>query len=346
MDFIQRDLVRKIKNLSTHLDTPQRDEPRLDLPTMLVDLANGVVHGESREALQENARRAGQHFDSQRPIIEFRDLQKAVSSAGGFLVGTELQEPVDILRQWSITNQAGLQIDTGLVGDQAVPKVTAKSTPNWLNTEAATLTPSTPSIVQIALAPKMVGGTINFSRQFSKQTNANRFVGNELLRTIGTAIDQAVVNGSGASAQPLGILNTTGVQTQSGTNLNAGCATMKRKAAEANVSDDGISFLSTPAVRELLEGREKATGGGNFVWQKDLVADRPARVTTDMPTATMLCGDFSLVYLGIWGQGFTLEINPYDPTGFKQGIIQARILVACDLAVRHPSAFIAATSIT
>lgn len=79
---------------------------------------------------------------------------------------------------------------------------------------------------------------------------------------------------------------------------------MKRKSAEANVTDENIAFLSTPAVRELLEGREKATGGGKFVWDKDLVADRPASVTTDMPTATMICGDFSLVYVGIWGAGY------------------------------------------
>jgi HK97 family phage major capsid protein len=212
MDFLQRDIVRKIKNLSTHLDTPTRPTgPQLDLAGVLVDLANGVAHGENREALQENARRAGQPFDPQRVVIEFRDLQKAVASAGGYLVGTELQEPVDILRPYSVTAQAGVQIDTGLVGDQAVPKVTAKSTPNWLNTESATLTPSTPSIVQIPLTVKMVGGTINFSRQFSKQTNANRFVGNELFRTIGTGVDQALINGSGVNGQPLGILNTAGV---------------------------------------------------------------------------------------------------------------------------------------
>ena len=65
---------------------------------------------------------------------------------------------------------------------------------------------------------------------------------------------------------------------------------MKRKSSEANVTDASISFLSTPAVRELLEGREKATGGGKFVWDKDLVADRPAYVSTDVPVATMICG--------------------------------------------------------
>jgi hypothetical protein len=99
-------------------------------------------------------------------------------------------------------------------------------------------------------------------------------------------------------------------------------------------------------VRETLETRERATGGGRFVWQNDQVADRAAFVSTDVPTATMICGDFSLIYLGIWGAGLVLEINPYEQTNFRAGIIQARVLVSCDAASVHPSSFIVASSIT
>ena len=99
-------------------------------------------------------------------------------------------------------------------------------------------------------------------------------------------------------------------------------------------------------MRALLEGRERVTGSGRFVWEHDEVADRRAYVTTDMPAATMLCGDFSLVVLGIWGQGFQLEVNPYDPTGFKAGTIQGRMIVSCDVACLHPSSFIKSESIT
>ena len=79
------------------------------------------------------------------------------------------------------------------------------------------------------------------------------------------------------------------------------------------------------------------------MWDKDQVADRAAYVSTDMPTATMICGDFGSIYVGIWGNGFTLEINPYDGTGFKTGMIQVRILIAMDVAVLHPSAFVVAS---
>ena len=118
---------------------------------------------------------------------------------------------------------------------------------------------------------------------------------------------------------------------------------MKQKSAEKDVTDEAITFLSTPAVRQLLETREVATGGGRMVWQDDKVADRRAYVSTDVPTATMIAGDWSNIYFGVWGPGFVVEINPYDATGFKTGMIQARILVSCDVAVLHPSSFVVAT---
>lgn len=320
--------------------------PKLSLSRTVLGLSRGELNGEDRECLEETARRHKQAFDPRRPIVDFRDLSAAVASAGGYLKQTEVRDVVDILRPWSVTARAGLTVEIGLVGDVAFPKITVKSTPVWLNTETAQVSPSTPNISQVVLTPKQVGSVIAFSRQLAQQTNADRFVGRELLRTIGTAVDQAAINGSGTNGQPLGVLNTLGVQAQSGTTLNAGTLTMKRRSAEANVNDASITFLSTPAVRELLESRERATGGGRFVWDKDQVADRPALVSTDALTATMLCGDFSLIYLGIWGQGFVLEINPFDSAGFKSGLIQGRMLVSCDCAVLHPSGFVVATAIT
>lgn len=63
--------------------------------------------------------------------------------------------------------------------------------------------------MQIACTPKQAGCVINFSRLLAKQTNAEMFVKRELTRTVGTTLDQAVLNGSGAAGQPLGLINTT-----------------------------------------------------------------------------------------------------------------------------------------
>ena len=181
--------------------------PRLSLARTVTGLAHGKLNGEDREVLEEAASRNNKPFDPLRPYVEFRDLSAAVAGAGGYLKQTETREAIDILRPWSVTARAGILVESGLVGDVAIPKTTVKSTAGWLNTENAQVTPSTPTLSQAALTPKQLGDVIVFSRQLAQQTNADRFVGRELLRTVGTAIDQAVLNGSGASGQPLGILN-------------------------------------------------------------------------------------------------------------------------------------------
>jgi hypothetical protein len=65
-----------------------------------------------------------------------------------------------------------------------------------------------------------------------------------------------------------------------------------------------------------------------------------------MRAAGFVCGPWPMIYLGIWGAGFQIEINPYDPTHFKSGVIQARLIVSCDVAVRHAKAFVWASAVT
>lgn len=291
--------------------------------------------------------KAGDQQRIEIPLSALRDLTVATASAGGFLVsGRETSEALDILRPWSVTARAGAQIETGLVGTNAVPVVSGKSTPAWLSTESTPITPSNPTLVERALVPKNVGAVINFSRQLALQTNAEIFVQRELLRTIGTAIDQAVLNGSGAAGQPTGILNTAGIGAIAGTTLGSpGVIELKRLVAVANAPDEAIAYLSTPDVRAVLEARVWNTGGDRSVWQDDKINGRAGYVSTDMPANSMLCAAFEAVFIGIWG-GIQVEINPYESTNFKSGKIQARMILTTDVAVLHPGAFSKATGIT
>ena len=304
----------------------------------------GSLTWQDKDVLQDNARHAGLTYDPHRHVIFWRDLIKGTATAGGFLVGTDVQESVDILRPYSVSASLGIEIETGLVGDQAVPRVSAKSTPQWLETEGTGASANQPTLQQIALSPKNVAVVVQFSRQLSKQANAEQFIRRELLRTLGTAIDQVIINGASVNFQPFGVMNTVGVTTMSGTFTGASANVFKEIAASANAPDAQISFLATPAVRRLLEGRERASG--NFVWDNDKVSSRPAFVSTDMPASTLICGAWPPVYLGIWGPGFILEINPYEATNFRSGVIQARMFLSVDVAVRQPSAFVIGSSLT
>ena len=199
------------------LQQAQRKKAEFDkfsIARAITGMSRESLPGYEREVLEEFSHRAGLSFDSQRvfiPFSTFRELTKGTASAGGYLVSTETRDAVDILRPFSIMAKAGISIEAGLQGDVVIPRVTGKSTPNWLSSEANEVTPSAPSLSQIGCTSKTVGIVVNFSRQLSLQSNAENFVRSELMNTVGTAIDQAILNGSGASGQPLGILGTIGI---------------------------------------------------------------------------------------------------------------------------------------
>ena len=279
-------------------------------------------------------------------LVATRDLNVGTASAGGYLVATENMSAADILRPWSVTARAGITLLEGQVGQVTLPKTTAKATITWASTETTAPAASQPTVAQIAGTLKLAIGVVQFSRLLNKQSNVEGFIRRELLRTAGTALDQAVFNGSGASGQPLGLLNTAGIGTQSGTALaHTGCVAMKTSVANANAPDESVAFIGTPTVRGLLEGRERATGLG-FIWDNGVVAGARGYATTDLPAGSLVCGAWPFILVPLWGQGLMLELNPFEPTLFKQGITQARVLVACDVMVTYPAAFNVASSVT
>ena len=68
--------------------------------------------------------------------------------------------------------------------------------------------------------------------------------------------------------------------------------------------------VAAPEARKLLQGREKITDSGRFIWDDDLIANRPARATADMPNASLIVGDWSQCVVGTFGAGICIDVNP------------------------------------
>lgn len=311
----------------------------------------GLRAGVEAEVCQEAARAAGLVYDLNRPVTPWSALvpqrrDAAVSGSGGFLVETPVLDAIDTLRPWSVSVRAGISVVPNLKGNTIFPRTTGNVTGYWVSTEDSAVTATAPTLQQLALAPHTAGALVNVSRLLLRQsTQTEPYIRRELLRTIGTTIDHAVLNGAG-SAEPLGVLNVTGIGATSGTSLDwSDVLAMQKTVAEADTDDAVVSFIGTPAVRALLSARERATGSG-FIWDNGRVAGRPGYVTSDMPSAALICGAWPELLLGLWGPGVELAINPHDPTAFTKGIVQVRCLVSCDVGVAHPPAFNAATAVT
>jgi HK97 family phage major capsid protein len=283
-----------------------------------------------------------------------RALSTQVASSGGFLVATTRQPAsfIEVLRNRSLVRRLGARTLENLQGNTLISKQTGQATGYWLDTEATQAQSSQLSVSELALTPKTVAAHTIQSRQLVMQTSgaSEAIVMTDLGATLGVAVDLAAIDGVGHSGQPTGILRTSGIGTVTGATMTYDAALEFQSdllTANALANTETAGYLTTAAVAKLLATRSRFSNSDTPIWEGNLaqgeVAGFPAYSTQQMPTATMLFGDWSEVVIGEWG---ILEIGTDPFTNFKTGKIGIRGLYTIDIALRHAASFSAATSIT
>lgn len=355
MDQITQAAIRRASDALRIAATPARREPRPNLARLFALAAEGKrIDGLERELLEDSARAAGKPFDPFRWALRWewlrqtRDLSVA-ASGGGYLVGEDVPASYDALRPWSVVVRAGVQLMEGLVGNTVLPTTTAIGAPTWHAEETTAPAGNAPTVGNVVLTPKTVSNTIDVSRHLALMAPvlAERYVRQELTRSIASAIDGAVLVGEGTNGEPLGMVNANGIATATGASFaQATAAEMLADVAAADALEDRVAFVGHPLVRKLLQARERATGLG-FIWDDDKLVSRPAYVSTAMAVDALVAADWSRTVLGLFGPGLELEITPFaSSANFQAGIITGRAILSCDTGFLSPAAVCLAASIT
>lgn len=284
--------------------------------------------------------------------VQRRDLTVGTTTAGGYAVGTNLrpQDFIDLLRNEMVMRQLGMRTLSGLVGNADITKQSGAGTGYWLSTEATAITESAQTVGILQLRPKNIGAYTEVSRQLQLQMtpDADTFVMEDLAKAIALEVDAAAIDGSGASGQPTGILNTGSIGAFTGTSLGlAGLLSAQEDVAGANALVDGCAYLTTPSVASLLAQRQRFASTDTPLWKGNIlngeVLGFRARATNNMPAATAIFGDFRQVILAEWGV-LEIDVNPF--ANFAAAITGIRAIYTCDIGVRIAGAFSAASTIT
>lgn len=302
-----------------------------------------------RDTCQELAERAGVEFDANRihlPLstIGVRDMTASGSAGSQYLVAADTLAPVNVANGLSVAADSGAVIMGGMVGNAAIPRITARPATSWLGDENTQITEGQPTVGIASATPKAVAAYVEGTRQMRVQAPelADQVLQRELSAAAWLAIDSAAVAGPGSAGAPLGIVGTSGVDVRSGTTLSWATVCAMRQAVTA-AGGRNISFWSGPAAQTTLSTRERFAGAG-AIWGDAGIAGRPSYATPAAADATLLCADFTRLMILIWGTP-RLELNPYGP-GFSQGFWSARLIVNCDVVVTVPACFSIAQSIT
>jgi HK97 family phage major capsid protein len=284
--------------------------------------------------------------------IQKRDLSAVTASAGGRLVATDNMSFIEILRARSVAMRMGATSMSGLVGNVTIPTQSGAATAAWLANETTAVSESDQTFGQMALSPKNVAAYTEISRQLMMQSSpsAEMIVMNDLAAVVALAVDNAAINGSGASGQPTGIVNTGSIGSVTGTTLAySGVLEFQTDVLTANalVNPASAGYVATPAVAAVLSGRSRFTNTDTPLWQGNLldgtVAGFRAMSSTQIAAGRMLFGDFSQLVIAEWG-ALELDVNPY--ANFAAGITGVRAFYTVDIGVRYAASFSYSTAIT
>jgi HK97 family phage major capsid protein len=279
-----------------------------------------------------------------------RDLNVATTTQGGFLTQTSIISFDELLRNISFAYRMGVRRLSGLRDTVAIPRQSAAATAVWLANETSTITESTPAFVQLLMAPKQVGAYTEISRQLLMQSviAVESFLQQDLAAVVGLAVDAAVLNGSGASGQPTGLDNTSGVGSVTGTTLAFDdILEFQTDVAAGNVRPVRGGYVTTPAVASLCIQRVKYASTASPLWEGNIWEGQmqgfPAMSTNQVAAATMYFGDWDKAVVGEWGV-LEIETNPF--ANFQAAIIGVRAIYSIDVGIRYPVAFSRAGTIT
>lgn len=293
-----------------------------------------------------------------------RDLTVGTATAGGHLVATDLLSGsfIEMLRNRMMVNRMGATTLTGLIGDIAIPRQTGGATCYWV-AESGAPTESAAAFDQVTMSPETVGAFSEISRKLLKQSSIDieNFVRGDLARALGLGIDLAAINGSGASNEPEGILNTTGIgAVLGGTNglapTWAHMVNLWSEVAIDNADVGATGFMTNSKVIGQLMTTEKASGTAQFV-VKDFpdsagftsIAGARCGVSNQVPsnldkgTSTGVCsavifGNWADLLIGMWGT-LDITVDPYSNS--TSGTVRVVALQDVDVAVRHAESFAA-----
>lgn len=280
--------------------------------------------------------------------FETRAAQTTTTAAG--IVPTDFRPDLFVgpLRNSLVVQALGARVLTGLVGNVVIPRQKTSHVAQWI-AEGESLTETGMTFDNMTLQPRHVGALTELSRQLIQQSSPQieQIVRDDMSAVLAEAFDTAILTGDGVK-QPLGLLNTVGIQTANLATLDwPAVLAMLQKLAAVNVSPN--AWLASPVgATKLRAALKSATAGAGYLMDNGQMAGLPVAVSNQVPLKTakgqVILGDFTEMFVGVW-DSVQILVNPYESAAYSRGGVKVRALMTADAAVRRPEAFVVASDL-
>lgn len=299
--------------------------------------------------------RAGRKAQGVFIALETMERRAAQTTATSAAIVPESFRPdlfTSALTASTVLQSLGATVLTGLTGNVVIPRETGSPNVGWVNEDQA-LPTGNATFDNVTLTPHHVGAITELSRQLLMQASpsVDGIIRQMLARNIALEIDRAALNGSGAGAEPRGLLNDPAVAAVPfATDLFTTTADM---IAAADLSNVGATrgFLATNGVKAAA--MKLRTQDGLPIPYSATFHGEPVQFSNQAPSDlgagddehALVYGDWSDFLVGIWSQ-LDILVNPYAESAYSKGNILIRAMATVDFGVRRPASFTKASGVT
>lgn len=350
------------REASTQVGMSDKDIGEYNLARALQCLiARKPVEGLEKEASDAMAKIVGRGAEGfyipqdfiLRGLYGKRDQLAGTSSTGGNLVQTNLLAGnfIELLRNRTVCKRLGATVISGLTGNVSIPRQLTASTAA-ARAESGSATESSVTFEQVNGNPHSVAAYTEYSKRLLTQASLaiNPFLVDDMSRQIAIKQDLNCLEGTGSGNSPLGIVNTTGINTVT---FGAAATFGKMVDMESAVETDNallgtLAYCTTPAAKGKLKQKVLDSGSGRFVWtsmagdpnQDGEVNGYRAAATKQISSDKAIFGNWADLVIMEWA-GLDVTIDP--TTKAEQSLVRVIITQDQDCIVRHPVSFCVST---
>lgn len=284
--------------------------------------------------------------------VERRALAEGTDSAGGYSVPDLLSaRMIDRLRAASVVFRAGAQT-VPLGSDQNfVAKVASDPAPAWRNENAA-VAESEPTFARVALVPRSLMVLVKCSRELLEDSlNIETALPQIIASAMASEVDRVAMFGSGTAPQPRGIVNFTGLTTNSfaGGTLTSYAPLISARTALRTANSDATAFIMAPRDEGQLAGLTATDGQPLMV--PPALSNVPMLTTTAVPVnggvgtneSSIIAGDFGRLMVGFRNELRIEVLKERFADNHQFGFIAH---LRADVAAEHDAAFTVLDGIT
>ena len=297
-------------------------------------------------------------------VLSQKTLTATVPSDGGFTVPLAFSSDyIKALYANTILEKLGVRKVPMPNGNLSIPKMTDKARAYWIG-EADPITASQAGFGDVNLKAKKLASLTPVSNDLLRYNavGIEGWITEDLMEGAKIALDEAFLNGTGTVHTPLGLKNTSGVQTwtpSGGTEVDIKTPTgMLALLKQANIPMNNVKWLMNPIGESWLE--DMAFASGPFAFPSldegklkgyDVIESATVGYDSTTPTADFWVGDWSQF---LWGVGYDILVemsregtfadgNGNQISAFQRDLTLVRLITEHDFACKHPEAFVKAS---